>query len=103
MHSFSPLRFNLAKQVAFAVSKTSRSHAAVSIGPLEKNLHPASGFADLRCVAFRDAHTQKPVGYFGKMTTPNLCLAKTRFTCIFNNFARHSPSHYFPDQNSHLA
>jgi len=25
---------------------------AVSIGPLEKNLHPASEFADLRCVAF---------------------------------------------------
>jgi hypothetical protein len=55
MHSFSPLRFDLAKQMAFAVSKTSRSHAAVSIGPLEKNLHPASEFADLRCVAFRDA------------------------------------------------
>jgi len=32
-----------------------------------------------------------------------LCLAKTRLTCIFNNFARHSPTHYFPDQNSHLA
>src|SRR5215510_14286067 len=31
-----------------------------------------------------------------------LCLAKTRLTCIFNNFARHSPTHYFPDQNSHL-
>jgi hypothetical protein len=32
-----------------------------------------------------------------------VCLAKTRLTCIFNNFARHSPTHYFPDQNSHLA
>jgi hypothetical protein len=41
MHSFSPLRFDLAKQMPFAVSKTSRSHAAVSIGPLEKNLRPA--------------------------------------------------------------
>jgi hypothetical protein len=39
MHSFSPLRFDLAKQIAFAMSKTSLSHAAVSIGPLEKNLH----------------------------------------------------------------
>jgi hypothetical protein len=29
--------------------------------------------------------------------------AKTRFTCIFNNFARHYPNHYFPNQNSHLA
>src|SRR6266540_1818239 len=29
-----------------------------------------------------------------------LCLAKTRFTSIFNNFARHSPNHYFLDQNS---
>jgi hypothetical protein len=41
MHSFSPLRFDIAKQMAFAVSKTSRSHAAVSIGPLEKNLRQA--------------------------------------------------------------
>ncbi len=32
-----------------------------------------------------------------------MCLAKTRFSCIFNNFARHSSTHYFPDQNSHLA
>jgi hypothetical protein len=32
-----------------------------------------------------------------------LCPAKTRFTFIFNNFARHSPIYYFPDQNSHLA
>src|SRR5215510_11088766 len=31
-----------------------------------------------------------------------LCLAKTRFTCIFNNFARHSPNYCFLDQNSHL-
>ena len=31
-----------------------------------------------------------------------VCLAKTRLACIFNNFARHSPTHYFPDQNSHL-
>jgi hypothetical protein len=50
MHSFSPLRFDLAKQMAFAMS-----HAAVSISPLEKNLHPASEFTDLHCVAFRDA------------------------------------------------
>jgi hypothetical protein len=41
MHSFSPLLFDLAKQIAFSVSKTSRSHAAVSIKPLEKNLRPA--------------------------------------------------------------
>jgi hypothetical protein len=41
MHSFSPLLFDLAKQIAFAVSKISRSHAAVSIGALEKNLRPA--------------------------------------------------------------
>ena len=32
-----------------------------------------------------------------------LCLAKTQFICIFNNFARYSPHHYFPDQNSLLA
>jgi hypothetical protein len=32
-----------------------------------------------------------------------LSFAKTRFTCIFNNFARHYPNHYFPNQNSHLA
>src|SRR5262249_36973559 len=56
MHSFSPLRFDLAKQMAFAVSETSRSHAAVSIGPLEKNLRPASKIAALsRCEAFRGA------------------------------------------------
>jgi hypothetical protein len=33
----------------------------------------------------------------------HLCLAKTRFTRIFNNFTRHSPNHYFPNQNLYLA
>src|SRR5262249_32893086 len=45
--------------------------------------------------------------YFQKFraisSNPYLCLAKTRFTCIFNNFARYSHNHYFPNQNSHLA
>src|SRR5215475_7046578 len=55
MHSFSPLRFDLVKQMAFAMSKTSPSHAALSIGPLEKNLRPASKYVSSRCVAFRDS------------------------------------------------
>jgi hypothetical protein len=57
MHSFSPLRFDPAKQMPFAVSKTPWSHAAVSIDPLEKNLRPASEFALSHCEAFRDLPT----------------------------------------------
>src|SRR5262249_34024664 len=71
MHSFSPLRFDLAKQMPFAVSQTSRLHDAVSISPLEKNLRPASKFADLsRSVAFRDAPVRHNVGYLGTNLEP---------------------------------
>src|SRR5262249_31363017 len=53
MHSFSPFRFDLAKQMPVLVSKKSRSHAATSIGTLEKKLRPAGRFDLMRCVAFR--------------------------------------------------
>src|SRR5262245_28305750 len=57
--------------MAFAVSETSRLHAAVSIGPLEKNLRPASKIADLsHCVAFRGAPTLHNVGRSGTCHTP---------------------------------
>src|SRR4029453_5908667 len=42
MHSFSPLRFDLAKQMAFAVLKTSQSHAQYPSAPLRKT-----------CICFR--------------------------------------------------
>jgi len=49
----------------FAVSKTSRSHTAVSISPLEKNLRPASEFADLSyCVVFRGEPVRRTCGAF---------------------------------------
>jgi hypothetical protein len=60
MHSFSPLRFDLAKQMAFAMSKTSRSQAAVSIGLLEKNLH---------------AKLERPCGFLAPPGIPCGCLS----------------------------
>src|SRR5215813_10026016 len=57
--------------MAFAVSETSRSHAAVSIGPLEKNLRPASKIAVLsRCEAFRGAPSLHTAGRHETGYTP---------------------------------
>jgi hypothetical protein len=60
MHSFSPFRFDLAKQMPFAVSETSQSHAHYASATLRKTCALLENFLVAFC------------GVSGRACTPNL-------------------------------